>query len=50
MHFRLCMHQRFDLITNPFKYKCETCQNFIHSISKNCDECKMELASQHIES
>jgi hypothetical protein len=23
MHPRLCMHEHFDLITDPFKYKCE---------------------------
>jgi hypothetical protein len=38
---KLCMHEHFDLITNPFKYKCETFQIFI----KNCDECKMQLMS-----
>jgi hypothetical protein len=30
MHLRLCMHEHFNLITNPFKYKCETSQVFIH--------------------
>jgi hypothetical protein len=24
MHPRLCMHDDFDLTSNPFKYKCET--------------------------
>ncbi len=24
MHPRLCMREHFDLITNPFNYKCET--------------------------
>jgi hypothetical protein len=28
------MHEHFDLTTNPFKYKCETCQIFIHLIEK----------------
>jgi hypothetical protein len=27
MHPKLCMHEHFDLITNPFKYKCETIAN-----------------------
>jgi hypothetical protein len=31
MNFKLCMYEHFDLITNPFKYKCETSQFFIHS-------------------
>jgi hypothetical protein len=26
MHLKLCMYEHFDLITNPFKYKCETFQ------------------------
>ncbi len=26
MNPKLCMHKNFDLIINPFKYKCETCQ------------------------
>jgi hypothetical protein len=30
MHPTLCMHEHFDLIINPFKYKCETSQIFIH--------------------
>jgi hypothetical protein len=30
MYSRLCMHEHFDLIINPFKYKYETCQSFIH--------------------
>ncbi len=25
MHLGVCMHQHFDIITNLFKYKCETC-------------------------
>jgi hypothetical protein len=24
------MHENFDLIIKPFKYKCKTCQIFIH--------------------
>jgi len=43
MHPRVCMHEHFDLITNPFKYKCETCNVFIHPFQKNCDECKMQF-------
>jgi len=34
MHHRLCMHEHFDLITNPFKYKCQTSQVFIHPFQK----------------
>jgi hypothetical protein len=34
MHPKFCMHEHFDLITNPFKYKCETSQIFIHSFKK----------------
>jgi hypothetical protein len=30
MHPKLCMHEHFDLIINPFKYKYETSQIFIH--------------------
>jgi hypothetical protein len=25
MHIGVCMDQHFDIITNLFKYKCETC-------------------------
>jgi hypothetical protein len=28
-HIKLCMHEHFSLIINPFKYKCETFQIFI---------------------
>jgi hypothetical protein len=31
MHPRFCMHEHFDLITNPFNYKCETSQVFIYT-------------------
>jgi hypothetical protein len=34
MHPRLCMHEHFDLITNPFKYKCKTSQVFRHPFQK----------------
>ncbi len=30
MHLKLCMHENIDLITNPFKYKCETCPKFLY--------------------
>jgi hypothetical protein len=30
MHPRLYMHEHFDLIINPFNYKCETSQILIH--------------------
>jgi hypothetical protein len=26
MHVKICMHEHFYLITNSFKYKCETSQ------------------------
>jgi hypothetical protein len=43
-----CMHEHFDLIINPFKYKCETCQIFIHPFQKivmsaKCNSWKMDL-------
>ncbi len=38
------MYEHFDLITK-LKYKCETCQFFIHSFQKNYDECKMKLVN-----
>jgi hypothetical protein len=48
MHLKLtCIHEHFDLITNPFKYKCEMCQVFIHpfhEIMQNA-KCKMQLMS-----
>jgi hypothetical protein len=31
---RFCMHEHFDLIRNPFKYKHETSQVFIHPFQK----------------
>jgi hypothetical protein len=34
MHSRLCMHEHFDLIIDPFKYKCENFQVFIHPLKK----------------
>jgi len=34
MHLKFCMHEHFDLITNPFKYTCETSQTFIHPFQK----------------
>jgi hypothetical protein len=37
MHLGLCMFQNFDLIPNAFKYKCETCQVFIHPFEENYD-------------
>jgi hypothetical protein len=40
MHPKLYMHEHFDLITNPFKYKCDF-SSFYTSISKHCGECKM---------
>jgi hypothetical protein len=43
MHLRVHMHEHFDLITNPIKYKCETCKVCIHPFQKNCDEWKMQF-------
>jgi hypothetical protein len=37
MHLGLCMLENFDLILNAFKYKCETCQVFIHPFQENYD-------------
>ncbi len=34
MHLKSCMHERFDLIINPFKHKCETSQLFICPFQK----------------
>jgi hypothetical protein len=34
MHPKLYMHEHFDPITNPFKYKCEASQIFIHPFQK----------------
>jgi len=34
MHPRVCMHKHFDLITNQFKYECETFQIIIHPFQK----------------
>jgi hypothetical protein len=31
---RFCMHEHFDQINNPFKYKYETSQTFIHPFQK----------------
>jgi len=42
---KLCMHEHFDSITHPFKYKCEFSQVVYAPISKNYGECKMQLMS-----
>jgi hypothetical protein len=34
MHLRICIDKHFDLITNLFKYKCETYKVFIYSCQK----------------
>jgi len=34
MHPKFCMHEHFDTITNPFKYKCEIFQIFIFPFKK----------------
>ncbi len=31
MHPKLCMHEHFDLIINPFKYKCEALSCYVFS-------------------
>ncbi len=41
MHPRLCRHEHFDIISNPFKYKCETYPKFYTFILKNYDGRKM---------
>jgi hypothetical protein len=46
MHPKLCMHEHFDIITNPFKYKCETSQICIHPFKENYGGCKMQLMSR----
>jgi hypothetical protein len=43
MHPRFCMYEHFDLITNSFKYKCETFQIFINFYFKKNWECKMQF-------
>ncbi len=50
MHLNVCIHEHFDLITDPFKYKCETFQNFIHPFSKimvsvKCNSWVMDLTT-----
>jgi hypothetical protein len=40
------MHEHFDLMTNPFKYKCETSQILRHPFQKKLSECKMQLMSR----
>jgi hypothetical protein len=34
MHPRFFMHEHFDIITNPFIYKCEIFQIFTHHFQK----------------
>ncbi len=36
MHPRLCMPEHFEIITNSFKYKCETFQMFLHPFQFMC--------------
>jgi hypothetical protein len=50
MHPRLCMHEHFDLIINPFKHKCETFQIFIQPFDKivvnaKCNSWIMDLTT-----
>jgi hypothetical protein len=35
MHPRLCMYEHYDLINDPFKYKCETSQISRQPFQKN---------------
>jgi hypothetical protein len=42
------MHEYFDLITNPFKYKCKTSQVFMHPFKKNYGECKMQFMNSDL--
>jgi hypothetical protein len=34
MHFSTLLHEHFDLITNPFQYKCQISQVFIYPFQK----------------
>jgi hypothetical protein len=43
MHLVVCMHEHFDLITNPFKYKCEIYQIFIHPFQEIMMNAKCNL-------
>jgi hypothetical protein len=50
MHLKPCMHEHFDLIINPFKYKCEICQVFIYPFQKivvnaKCNSWIMDLTT-----
>jgi len=45
MHPKFCMHEHFDLITNPFKYKCETL-GFYVGFNIYINKCNM----QHLKS
>ncbi len=47
MHPKLCMHEYFDFIINPFKYKCETCQVLYICRNPNLAKCGRE--AQHLE-
>jgi hypothetical protein len=44
------MHEHFDLMTNMFKYKCETSQNLVHPfqkimVSAKCNSQVMDLTT-----
>jgi hypothetical protein len=43
MHPKLCMDEHFDLITNQFKYTCETSQVFIHPFQKIVASAKFNI-------
>ncbi len=50
MRFKIYMHEHFDLITNPFKYKCEISQVFIHlfqkiAVNAKCNSWIMDLTT-----
>ncbi len=44
MHPRLCIHEHFDLITNPFKYNVRL-PKLLNIDFKNSGECKIQLMS-----
>jgi len=45
MHLKFCMHEHFDLITNLFKYECETL-GFYVGFNIYTNKCNM----QHLKS
>jgi hypothetical protein len=50
MHPRICMHEHFGLIINPFNFKCETSQIFIYLfkpivVSAKCNSWIVDLTT-----